>query len=100
LTDDPQPAVLRLLVSPQARRGETITAAIDATNVPETVVKLEPSDRMVISQPHTVVAGAGTFQQTVRWTVEHVQEGTTSWVEITVFVGSVVFQKGLCKVVG
>lgn len=86
-------------VSPQARRGESIEALIDATNVPETVVKLEPSDRVVISQPHTVVLGTGTFQEPVRWTVEYVQQGTTSWVEVTASAGHL-SQKGSCKVIG
>src|SRR5260370_15015966 len=56
VTDDQDSARLILrVVSQYVRRGETIEAFIDATNVAETVVKMEPSDRVVISQPHTIV---------------------------------------------
>jgi hypothetical protein len=94
-----QPAVLKLRVSPLARRGEKIEAFIDATNVSETVVTLIAPDTMLISQPHIEVAGIGTFQRTVEWTVEQVQKGKTGWVEVTVSAGHIT-QIGQCKVVG
>ena len=69
MTDNPQAADLKLTVSPLARRGERIEASIDASNVTQTVVTLSAPDTVVISQPHTQVAGIGTFKQTVGWDV-------------------------------
>ena len=94
----PQVTVLKLLVSPQAKPGRNIDALIDATNAAETVVTLEAPDTVVISRPHILFAGKGTFQQIIHWTVEHAQKGT-SCVEITVSAGCVT-QKGSCIVVG
>jgi hypothetical protein len=99
VTDEPQRAVLKLKVSPLVRYGERIEASIDAINLSETVVMLSAPDTVVISQPHTEVVGTGTFQRNILWTVEHAQEGTSSWVEITVSAGHVT-QMGQCKVVG
>ena len=99
MTNDPRPAVLKLSVSPLAKRGEGIEASIDAINVSETVVTLNAPDTVVISQPHTVVAGKGTFRRTILWTVEHPQEGTSSWVEVTVSASHVT-QMGQCRVIG
>ncbi len=98
MANDPQPATLKLTVSTLARAGERIEAAIVATNVAEAVVSLSAPDTVVISQPHTEVAGKGTFQRTIVWTVEHVQSGKPSWVEITVAAGHIT-QMGQCKVV-
>ena len=87
MTDNPQAADLKL------------TASIDASNVTQTAVTLSAPDTVVISQPHTQVAGIGTFKQTVGWDVVHVQEGLSTWVEITVSAGGLT-QMGLCKVIG
>jgi hypothetical protein len=63
MTDTPRN--LKLLVwPPQVRRGESITASIDATNLAETSVTLHVPDTMVISptppaQPEVI--GSGTF---------------------------------------
>jgi len=99
LADNPQPADLKLTVSPLVRRGERIEASIDASNVTQTVVTLSAPDTVVISQPYTQVAGTGTFKQTVGWDVVHVQEGLSTWVEITASAGGLT-QMGLCKVIG
>jgi hypothetical protein len=97
VTDELKSARLRLrVVSQYVKRGENIEAFIDATNVAETVVTLDAPDTAVISQPHTVIAGSGTFQRTIPWTVEHVQKETL--VDITVSDGQIT-QIGQCKVV-
>jgi hypothetical protein len=99
LTDAPLSS-LKLLVMPlHVRKGETISACIDAANVAETIATLHALDTVVISQPHTVRIGAGTFRETVTWVVDHVQQGTTSDVEITVSDGRLT-QKGQCRVAG
>ena len=73
--------------------------SVDATNLSETILTLEVPDTVVVSQPHTVHAGSGTFQQTVHWTVDHVREGKRTPVEITVSDGHTT-QKALVEVVG
>jgi hypothetical protein len=93
------PRRLKLTVSPLAKAGDKIAATVEGVNLPETVVRLEASDTVVVSQPHVRVVGPGSFNQTIIWTVEHVQAGRSSMVEITVTAGDAV-QKGICKIVG
>ena len=100
MTTSSQPRRLRLTVlPPRVRQGNSIQASIDAVNVAETIVKLEAPDIVVISQPHVVSVGSGTFEQTISWTVQHVQTGTRGTVEITVSDGHLT-QKGLCQIDG
>jgi hypothetical protein len=89
---------LALIVSPFAKCGDKITAFIDALNVPETVIELSALDTVVISQPHHEIVGTGTFKKTMTWTVQHVQKGTSSMVEITASADGFV-QTGLCKII-
>jgi hypothetical protein len=93
-----EPAILRLTVSPIAKLGGNIEVTVQGSNVPETVVKLGVPDTVVISQPHIEVIGTGTFQRTISRTVTHVQEGSSSYVEITASAGEL-RQCGLCKIV-
>jgi hypothetical protein len=67
-------------------------------NVPQTVVELSAPDTVMISHPHRQVVGTGTFEKTMTWTVEHVQKGTSSMVEITASADGLV-QIGLCKII-
>jgi hypothetical protein len=92
-----EPAILNLTVSPTARLGDRIEVTIRGLNVAETVVKLDVPDTVVISQPHIEVIGSGTFQRTIGRTVMHVQEGSSSYVEITASAGQL-RQWGLCKI--
>jgi hypothetical protein len=98
MTDTPRN--LKLLVwPPQVRRGESTTASIDATNLAETSVTLHVPDTMVISptppaQPEVI--GSGTFQRTLRRTV---QEGMSGTLEIIVSDGHFPPRMGQCKVV-
>lgn len=90
---------LKLEVQYVARIGEKILATIVGSNLPETVVALTAPDTVVISPPHVQVAGRGSFKHQIEWTVEHVQVGTTTTVEITASAGPLT-QVALCKVIG
>jgi hypothetical protein len=90
---------LVLTVSPLARRGDKITATIQGSNVLETVVEISAPDTVVISQPHRLVAGIGTFSNRIDWSVEHVQPATVTLVEVTASAGPLV-QTGLCRIMG
>jgi hypothetical protein len=98
VADEVEPAILRLTVSPVAKLGGNIEVTIGGSNVPETVVKLGVPDTVVTSQPHIELVGSGTFERTISRTVMHVQEGSSSCVEITASAGEL-RQCGLCIIV-
>ncbi len=88
---------LRLTVSPSAKEGERITACVEGSNIPDTVVELHAPDTVLISQPHRQIVGTGTFKNEITWAVEHVQAEMPTTVEINVSAGSL-FQTGLCQI--
>ena len=86
-------------MTPIAKMGEQIKAEFQAENLQETVVRLSAPDTVVIAQPHVHVVGSGTFKETVLWTVEHAQAGTSTLVEIAAEAGNI-YRTALCKVIG
>jgi hypothetical protein len=79
--------------------GEQIRAQLHGANLEDTVVRVSAPDTVVISQPHVQLIGPGSFNETILWTVEHVQSGTSALVEIMGEAGNI-RQIGLCKVIG
>lgn len=87
---------LRSVISPFASAGEKIRADIQAENAPETTLEIFVPDTAVVSGERKVSLGSGTFDRSIEWRVEHVQPGTTPFVEVSVDAGRL-SRKGLCK---
>lgn len=90
---------LHLTVSPLVREGEEIVAQVNATNVIDLTIEISAPDTVLISTPHQIVLGSGSYQHTAVWLVKHVQDGATAMVEVTASAGDLV-QKGLCRILG
>ena len=88
---------LRLTVTPLARRGDSIVAIIEATNVSETLLQLSAPDTVVVSPPSHQAIGSGSFKVRREWTIEHVQPGRIAIIEITATAGGMT-QTALCRV--
>lgn len=99
LADTDKASRLRLTATPFAQKEGTITATVEGSNVSETVVELRAPDTVLISQPHCQIIEAGTFTREITWTVQHVQAGTQTLVEISASAGSL-FQTALCRITG
>jgi hypothetical protein len=97
---EPGSRSLRLeLITPFVRQGEVIEVKITAKNAAAVVVEVFPPDTIVVSSPHKVAVGKGTFSKTVKWTVEHGQPKTAGlMVEISVFADGQEIQKAMCRV--
>jgi hypothetical protein len=86
------------LTAPEAHSGESVTVQVEAVDVGDTVVEIHAPDTVLISGPHQVPVGSGSYSRTVSWLVEHAQPATVTWVEIHATAGDLV-QLALCKII-
>jgi hypothetical protein len=87
------------LTALEVRSGESVTVQVEAVNVAAAVIEIHAPDTVLISGPHQVAVGSGSYSKTVSWLVEHAQPATVTSVEIRATAGDLV-QLALCKIIG